>query len=392
MIERAGGGHAALVVAEVFPPAIGGSGELLSNVYRRFDTIPVTVLTEGAADGFAETPSNLHVIREPMKAPYLGLMPARGLRHHLRLAARVRRLCSAGPTVVHCARILPEGVAPWLSRSVGGSAFVCWAHGEEIVTLSSSRELMWLMRRVHGRSAALIANSRNTARMLESVGAAPQKIEVVHPGVDAERFRPDIPEAAALRARLIGDNEILMLTIGRLQRRKGHDTVIKALAGLPGDEPRIRYVIVGDGDERPRLEAMASDLGVSDRVLFAGAVQAAQLPAYYAAADVFVHPNRIEGTDLEGFGIVFLEAAAAGLPVIAGNSGGAPEAVAQDETGLLVSGADVPEFRRALLTLVRSSTLRRTMGAAGRARVLRDFSWARAAAQVAGIHERVSSR
>jgi phosphatidylinositol alpha-1,6-mannosyltransferase len=385
--------HAALVVAEVFPPAIGGSGELLSNVYRRFHGIPVTVLTEGGnPDQSEKSAEGLNIVRGRMRAPCLGLMQPRGLRHYLRLAIRLRRLGASRPTIVHCARLLPEGVPAWLSRSVGGSPYVCWAHGEEIVSVSSSRELMLLMRRVHKRAAALIANSRNTATMLERVGASRERIEVVHPGVDADRFRPDIPGAAELRARIVRDGELLALTVGRLQRRKGHDLVIRALAALDGRDPQIRYVIVGDGDQRSRLETMAADLGMAGRVLFVGAAPPEQLPAYYAAADVFVHPNRIEGKDLEGFGIVLLEAAAAGLPVIAGDSGGVPEAVAQGETGLLVSGVSVEELQRALLSLASSPSMRRSLGAAGRARVKRDFSWERAAAQVAALHERVAGR
>jgi phosphatidylinositol alpha-1,6-mannosyltransferase len=133
-------------------------------------------------------------------------------------------------------------------------------------------------------------------------------------------------------------------------------------------------------------------LGVADVVTFVRNVQPNDLPAYYATADIFVHPNRVEDGDFEGFGLVFLEAAASGLVAIGGASGGTPEAVADGDTGLLVSGTDVEEMRRALLTLILSPSLRARMGAAARLRVSRDFTWERAAQQVREIDTDVRSR
>src|SRR5262249_32016510 len=151
-------------------------------------------------------------------------------------------------------------------------------------------------------------------------------------------------------------------TVGRLQRRKGHDLTIETLAALKPALPHLRYVIVGEGEERARLEALVAHHGLSDRVTFAGAVAAEELPSYYAAADIFVHPNRVDAGDVEGFGIVFLEAAATGLPTIGGNSGGVPEAIEGDVTGLLVDGTDVNELAIAVRRLAESATLRREMG------------------------------
>jgi phosphatidylinositol alpha-1,6-mannosyltransferase len=126
-------------------------------------------------------------------------------------------------------------------------------------------------------------------------------------------------------------------------------------------------------------------------VTFAGSVTEADLPRYYAACDVFAHPNRVEGTDLEGFGLVFLEAAASGRPSIGGNSGGVPEAVQDATTGLLVSGTDPDELAQAISRLHASPADLQAMGAAARDRVVRDFDWARAARAVEAVHQRVSS-
>lgn len=380
----------ALLVSEIFPPAVGGSGELFNNVYGRFGDVPVRVLTEPVppASDWIDPPSPA-VIRENIKAPYWGLSRPGGLVHHVDLARRIRQLSAAPHSVVHCARALPEGVAAWMARRLFGAPYVCWAHGEDVATAQLSRELNLVMRRVFRGAHAAIANSRSTATMLTDIGVPTERIAVVYPGVDSSRFLPDIPGAAAIRSRYAQPGEVLALTVGRLQRRKGHDLVLRALSGLPASA-RIRYLIVGDGEERARLEGMMAELRLQDRVHFLGLVPSEDLPAYYAASDFFVHPNRLDGRDVEGFGIVFLEAASAGKAAIGGASGGVPEAVLKDQTGLLVSGLDVEELRHAMLVLASSIERRTIMGQKARRRVDSEFSWEAAAAKMRAIHDRVS--
>jgi phosphatidylinositol alpha-1,6-mannosyltransferase len=156
--------------------------------------------------------------------------------------------------------------------------------------------------------------------------------------------------------------------------------------------PGLRYVIVGGGEERPRLEALVDQLDLRERVRFEGMVSDEDLPKYYAACDVFVHPNRLEEGDFEGFGIVFLEAQATAKPVIGGRSGGVSEAVADGESGFLVSGTDVVELADVVRRLACSADLRRRLGAAGRARVESAFTWDVAAKKVRALHDKILSR
>lgn len=371
-----------LLVSEYFPPAIGGSSELLSNVYTRMAG-DVSVLTT-VVESVAEVPvERAHIVRTRFPAG-LGLLAPSALSDMSRLTRRLARLAS-DRTVIHCGRALPEGTASWLYSLTSSTPYACWTHGEELPIAASSRELSWLLRRVHRRSAALIANSHNTARLLQRLGNSPEKIHVVHPAVDAERFKPHLPEAVALRHRLTRGDETLILSVGRLQARKGHDLVLHALASLPPDAPPIRYIVTGSGGDLPKLQTLTVELGLTNRVDFVGVVPSDALPAYYAAADIFVHPNRVEGEDFEGFGMVFLEAAASGLPVIGGRSGGVPEAIEEGKTGLLVSGTDVHEAAAAILQLASSATLRASFGAAARQRVLTHFTWPRAVKQVEDI-------
>ena len=259
---------------------------------------------------------------------------------------------------------------------------VCWLHGEELGFTSTSRELTWLARRVYRGASMVFANSHNSARLLTRNWGVPEaKVRVVHPGVDAERFRPDV-DGAALRSRVAAPADVVFLSVGRLQRRKGHDLVLQALARLRARVPGVRYVIVGDGPHQRQLEADVQTLCLTDIVHFAGPARAEDLPAWYAAADVFVMPNRADGVDFEGFGIVFLEAAAAGKPVIGGRSGGVPEAVEDGVTGRLVDGTDIAELEVTMAALAGSSHLRVQYGAAGRERAVREFTWERAARQV----------
>jgi phosphatidylinositol alpha-1,6-mannosyltransferase len=374
------------VIAEVFPPAIGGSGALMSEVYRRFVS-PVTVLTDGSRA--ATTLGSMTICREPMAARHWGLLHPAGGWHHLRRAARVRRMSAGGRVIVHCSAVLPEGLDAALARATGGAPFLCWAHGEELATADRSRELRMLARRVISRASRVIANSRNTTRWLARFGVPADAVHVVYPGVDTGRFAPDA-SAAARRASLVRSDEVLLLTVSRLQARKGHDLVLRALARLAAKGIPVRYVVVGDGRERPALEQLAASLGVADRVRFTGAVSHEDLPSYYAAADLFVLPNRVDDGDFEGFGMAFLEAAAAGLPTIGGASGGVPEAIVDGETGFLVSGSDVDELAERIERLAVDADLRARLGRAGRARVERDFNWDRAARDVEGLHDLVA--
>jgi phosphatidylinositol alpha-1,6-mannosyltransferase len=377
-----------LLVTELFPPDVGGSAELLANTYERVGVAPITVLT-ASPNAAAATP-RMQIVTAPVRTARWGLLHPAALLHHVGVARQIRRR-GRDVGAVHCARALPEGLAAMLAQAAGAPPFLCWAHGEEIGYVRSSRELSWLASRVYGRAAAVVANSQNTADMLAAFGVGGDRIHVVRPGVDSVRFRPDAMGAAVLRAELAENGTVICLTVGRLQERKGHDLAIRALAAL-GERPSgVKYVIVGDGEERPRLEALVRELRLESTVVFRGRVPADDLPRYYAAADIFVHPNRIVGSDFEGFGIVFLEAAASGIPVIAGRSGGVPEAVVDGETGLLVSGTDVAEMTAALSSLLGAPERRRAMGNAGRLRAASEFTWQRAADRVAVLHEKIAA-
>ena len=382
-----------LVVSELFPPAIGGSAVLLREIYGRLPGLAVTVLTDvhaspGPPDG---VDGPLVVKRRAIATRAWGIANPSGTMHHLKVGLRIRTMSGGHRTLVHCCRALPEGIAAWASHCLWGPRYICWSHGEDVSVGLTSRELTWVMTRVYGAAEAVIANSVSTQSLLLCLGLPKERVPVVYPGVDPDRFHPGV-DGRDLREALLRGGDTLLLSVGRLQRRKGHDLVIDAMAALRDVTRGLRYVIVGEGEERGRLERMVSERRLTDLVTFAGAVAEETLPAYFAASDVFVMPNRREGADIEGFGIVFLEAAASGKPTIAGNSGGAPEAIEHERTGLLVGGTDARELADVIARLVRDPANREKLGRAGRARVLHAFTWDHSAARVAAIHAAIAAR
>lgn len=378
-----------LLVSELYPPAVGGSAVLFGNIYPRIPHTSLAVLTD---DRFThdQVEAPVRVVRRRLRTPWWGLGDPRGIARHVRNAFTIRHMASAmrPAPVVHCGRILPEGLAARIARLAGGPRFVCWAHGEDLAFMSTSRDLTATMRHVVNQADRVIANSENTKAFLTRTGIAPEKVAVVHPGVDCARFRPDV-DGRAIRSQHGLDSHLVILSVGRLQARKGHDVAIQAVAALRAELPSLKYVIVGDGEERPRLEELVATLGVADAVVFAGEVAEEALPRYFAACDVFLLANRVEQGDFEGFGIVFLEAAASGRPVIGGASGGVIEAVEHGVTGLLVDASSVDAIAGALATMVRGADLRRAYGEAGRRRAVERFSWEAAAARVRAVHDSI---
>ena len=212
----------------------------------------------------------------------------------------------------------------------------------------------------------------NAAKVAELQHIAPERIAIVPCALD-----PEFSDLSIDPQRPHSSEPPILLTVARLMSAergeyKGVDTVIEAMPEVLAAFPGVRYVIVGDGDDRPRLERLANRTGVQDRVTFTGAVDAAALRGFYEACEIFVMPSRTEG-----FGIVFLEAMAVGKPVIGGNHGGTPEVWADGTAGFLVDHGDVRALAGRLKLLLGDVELRSRMGAAGRALVAKNFSFAR---------------
>jgi len=263
---------------------------------------------------------------------------------------------------------------PGVRASHTSAPFVVLTHGAE-VWLARTPGVASAMRGAFRRAAAVTAVSHWTARALQRVMGANGSMPVLHPGVDAERFSTASDGSTVRERHGLVDRRVIVC-VSRLVPRKGQDALIAAMPLVSSLVPDAALLIVGDGPDRGRLEAAAREAPPGS-VAFAGEVDDGELPSHYAAGDVFVMPcrSRWGGLEVEGFGIVFLEAAAAGKPTVAGRSGGAGEAIVDEVTGLLVEGREPKAVALAVAELLRSPDRMAKMGAAGRARVEDGFTW-----------------
>jgi phosphatidylinositol alpha-1,6-mannosyltransferase len=211
------------------------------------------------------------------------------------------------------------------------------------------------------------------SRALSALDA--QHMVKIAPGIDVDHFFPR--DATTLRRELKLDNKRVIVSVGRLVHRKGQDHLIQALPQILKSVPDAHLLMVGQGPYREHLEKLVQQLGLKDHVSFIGRIQYNQLPEYICAGDVFAMPSRSRffGLEVEGLGIVYLEASACGLPVIAGSSGGAPDAVLDGVTGFVVDGQDNHEIATAAITLLSDLDQAKRMGAAGREWIVENWRW-----------------
>jgi phosphatidyl-myo-inositol dimannoside synthase len=366
-----------LLLSEIFPPKHGGSGRWFWEIYRRLPRNEF-VIAAGENPGQEEfdRSHDLRVTRLPLAMSAWGLRSWQGLRGYWRAVRKLLPLIRAeNVRRLHCGRCLPEGVMAWALKWWTGIPYVCYVHGEDVNTASESRELSWLVRRVFGGADFAIPNSLNTMRLLqEEWGLPAERIRLLHPGVDTQRFVP-AERNPSVRGELGWGDRPVVLTVGRLQKRKGQDRLIQALQTIRKAVPDILYAVVGDGEERASLNELVAREGLGRHVQFLGEPDDETLVHCYQQCDLFVLPNRTEGKDIEGFGMVLLEAQACGKPVVAGASGGTAETMSIPDTGRVVCCDGPDELAAIVVELLGNAGLRDQMGNQARQWVVERFDW-----------------
>ncbi|MFD5112516.1 glycosyltransferase family 4 protein [Streptomyces sp. NPDC058391] len=372
--------HKTLIVTNDFPPRPGGIQAFLHNIALRLDPERLVVYAstwkrgregaEATAAFDAEQPFTVVRDRTTMllPTPRVTRRATRLLREH-------------GCESVWFGAAAPLGLMAPALRRAGARRLVATTHGHEAgwAQLPASRQLL---RRI-GESTDTITylgeytRSRIAAALTTEAAARMVRLP---PGVDEKTFHPG-SGGAAVRERLGLTGRPVVVCVSRLVPRKGQDTLILALPAILARVPDAVLLIVGGGPYEPELRKLARETGVADAVRFTGAVPWAELPAHYGAGDVFAMPCRTRrgGLDVEGLGMVYLEASATGLPVVAGDSGGAPDAVLDGETGWVVHGgpplAAAAESADRIVTLLQDPELRRRMGERGREWVESQWRW-----------------
>jgi len=358
-----------LLVTNDFPPRSGGIQQYLQSLADRLPPGDLAVYAPtwpGAAQFDAARGYPVH--RHPTSL----MLPTPDVARRAVVLARAHE----ASTVWFGAAAPLALLGPVLRRWAGIERVVASTHGHEVgwSMLPGARQAL---RRIGDDADALTAISRYTRGRFAAAFGPDAPLEHLPSGIDAAVFAPDRAARAELRRRYrLGDAPVVTC-VSRLVPRKGQDVLIRVLDRVRVRAPGARLLLVGDGPYRDRLHRLARQCGVTEHVVFTGAVPAAELPAHHAVGDVFALPCRTRGggLDVEGLGIVLLEAAAGGLPVVAGDSGGAPETVCDGRTGHVVDGRDLDAVVAAVGALLAEPDRARAMGAAGRAWMLRDWTW-----------------
>jgi phosphatidylinositol alpha-1,6-mannosyltransferase len=364
-----------LVVTNDYPPRVGGIQRTLEALVRQFPPERVAVLCPAwdGAEAF-DAEAAYRIFRQPERF----LWPTRGVARRVRSA-----VAEFGAEVVLFGATYPlASIGPGLASR--GTPYLSAAHGFEF-WLSIAPGTHALVRRATSRAARVpVMCSEFIGRVVRTAVPDRVPVSVLYPGADVDAFRPDLPVEDLLERHGLGGRRVIAC-VSRLVPRKGQDVLIRAMPSIRARVPEAALLLVGDGPYRDRLEEMAA-AEPAGTVAFAGQVSEDDLPRYYRAGEVFAMPCRTRraGLEVEGWGNVFIEAAACGRPVVVGDSGGAREALVDGATGLLVDGAEVDAVADAVASLLEEPARARAMGAAGRERVERRFTWPRAAAQLAG--------
>ncbi|MFE4248562.1 glycosyltransferase family 4 protein [Streptomyces sp. NPDC056910] len=378
--------HKTLIVTNDFPPRPGGIQAFLHNMALRLDPEQLVVYAstwkrtregvEATAAFDAEQPFTVVRDRTTMLLP-----TPRVTRRAVGL------LKEHGCTSVWFGAAAPLGLMAPALRKAGARRLVATTHGHEAgwAQLPASRQLL---RRI-GESTDTITylgeytRSRIAAALTPAAAA---RMVQLPPGVDEKTFHPG-SGGDLVRERLGLTDRPVVVCVSRLVPRKGQDTLILAMPRILAAVPDVVLLVVGGGPYEKELRGLAAETGVTDSVRFTGAVPWSELPAHYGAGDVFAMPCRTRrgGLDVEGLGIVYLEASATGLPVVAGDSGGAPDAVLDGETGWVVRGGDAEDSANRIITLLGDGELRRRMGERGREWVEERWRWDLLAERLRGL-------
>jgi phosphatidyl-myo-inositol dimannoside synthase len=365
-----------LIVTNDFPPRQGGIQSFVHALATRLPAGTVTVYApkwQGAAEFDAKQP--FPVIRHPTSL----MLPVPAVS---RRAASIAR--EHGCDTVLFGAAAPLGLITPVLRRAGVTRAVALTHGHEAgwAALPGARTLL---RRIGDEVDTITYLGEyfrtRLARALSPKAA--QNLTRLAPGVDVEAFRPGAG-GAAIRERLGLAGTPVVVCVSRMVPRKGQDTLIRAWPKVRAEVGDATLLLVGDGPYRADLERLVKQLDVATAVRFTGPVPQADLPAYYDAGDVFAMPCRTRrgGLDVEGLGIVYLEASATGLPVIGGDSGGAPDAILEGESGYVVPGGDTHAVAARITELLRDPARARAMGEQGLAWVHRQWRWDLAAARL----------
>ena len=345
-----------LLLTENFPPKEGGSGRWFWELYSRLPNDKVLIVANDTPEGreFDKT-HELDIVRIELESTEWGLASTKGLGFYWETIRKVLKLIKERDIKeVHCGRVIPEGVIARALKLLAGARYNCFVHGEDVETAATSREHSLIVKNVCKNASMLICNSENTANIVRKLGFdSGSKCEVLHPGVDTSRFEVAAPDTS-FRQKMGWSGKRVLLTVGRLQRRKGQDFLIKSMPALLKEFPDLFYAVVGRGECYDELISLVDQHKLHDNVCVYPDMDDEALIKCYQQCDIFILPNRTIDNDIEGFGMVLVEAQVCGKPVIAGDSGGTRETMNIGKTGHIIDCSSTENLLNGLSPILRN--------------------------------------
>jgi phosphatidyl-myo-inositol dimannoside synthase len=379
-----------LLITSNFPPLYDGIATWMSQLARHYgnDAMLVSLGSEPGQNA-SDAQQPVRIDRMPIPRARLRNMP--GIVAWSRRAAALAR--ENDVTFTWCGNLKPPSYVGWWLKVRMGIPYGVILHGTELLQTrryGGGLRKRLVTRMLLGNADVVVTNSEWTRTMTlqlfddMKIRVRPNRVFAVPLGADLDRFRAGV-DTSTVRAKYGLNGGRWMLTVGRLVEHKGQDQVLRALALLRESEPELRYAMAGSGVYGETLRALASELGVEDRVAFLGHVDDEELPALYNVAELYVGASRVAVDHVEGFGISLVEAAATSLPVVAGREGGMPEAVVDGVTGVLADPYDPAALASAIRSLLDAPDYAAQLGAEGRRVAERRYSWPRVARDLRAI-------
>lgn len=369
-----------LLITLEFPPQHGGVGVYYYNVCKNLPPDKLVVLapdTPAAAEfdrhqRFSISRKKfLAKAAEPKKRlPFTSLIKSFDWNRQLDQVVKKYNV-----ELIQVGNVLPLGLAVMLYCQKKKLPFIVYTHGLDILAPQKILRKKIVLKKVLKKAKSIIANSHFTADQVVKLGIDKEKIVIVNPCPNQIKAEVNPEQLNAVRKRFELDDKKILLTVGRLVDRKGVDLVLKALPTVITKIPDLTYLVIGSGPAEKKLKSLAKQKNLGNHVQFINSVDNLQLPIFYQACDVFVMPARQIGADVEGFGIVYLEANLFGKPVVGGRSGGVPEAIIDSQTGFLVDPNSPDDLAQVIIKLLTDDNLAHRLGLQGLRRVLDEFNW-----------------
>jgi len=363
-----------LLITNDFPPFWAGEAQYYYNLWRLLPAQDVIVLAPripGCAEFDRVQRFKIYRARGLLFPGFFGkfVKPFIYLFCTLKILQRHKDI-----KLVHCGNILATFLSGMFARRFYKIPYFVYLFAEDLRGYGKVRIFRDFFVRFLNNAKRVIIISDFTRQRFIAKGVKPEVISTVYPGVDTDNFYP--ADASGLREKLRLKGKKVVLSVGRLAKRKGFDMVIQAMPQVLAKVPNAALLVCGQGELSAKLKKMVQDSHLGKHVIFTGFIPHAELPQYYNLCEVFIMPSReYHQVDAEGFGIVYLEAGACGKPAIGGRSGGIPDAILEAETGFLVDPGDVEGVANAIIRILSDDNLARRLGENARRRILEKFQW-----------------